>query len=61
MDLQVHNSNEKISVSDTVFAADYKESLVHQVVTAYMAAARAGTSSPGSPSPLLLVFRQRLK
>jgi len=45
MDLQVHNSNEKISVSDTVFAADYKESLVHQVVTAYMAAGRAGTKA----------------
>jgi large subunit ribosomal protein L4 len=45
MDLQVHNSNEKISVSDAVFAADYKESLVHQVVTAYMAAARAGTKA----------------
>jgi large subunit ribosomal protein L4 len=45
MDLQVHNSNEKITVSDTVFAADYKESLVHQVVTAYMAAARAGTKA----------------
>jgi len=45
MDLQVHNSNDKISVSDAVFAADYKESLVHQVVTAYMAAARAGTKA----------------
>ena len=32
-----------IQVSDAVFAAEYKESLVHQVVNAYMAAARSGT------------------
>ncbi len=43
MDLDIHNSKEKITVSDAVFAADYKESLVHQQVTAYMAAGRAGT------------------
>lgn len=43
MDLQVHNSKDKITVSDAVFGADYKESLVHQLVTAYMAAARSGT------------------
>jgi large subunit ribosomal protein L4 len=45
MDLQLHNSKEKIAVSDAVFAADYKESLVHQLVTAYMAAGRAGTKA----------------
>jgi large subunit ribosomal protein L4 len=45
MDLQVHNSKDMITVSDTVFAADYKESLVHQVVMAYMAAGRAGTKA----------------
>ena len=45
MDLQLHNSKEKITVSDTVFAADYKQSLVHQLVTAYMAAGRAGTKA----------------
>ena len=45
MDLQLHNSKEKISVSDAVFAADYKQSLVHQLVTAYMAAGRAGTKA----------------
>ncbi len=45
MDLDIHNSKEKISVSDAVFAADYKESLVHQLVTAYMAAGRAGTKA----------------
>jgi len=45
MDLQLHNSKEKITVSDAVFAADYKESLVHQLVTAYMATGRAGTKA----------------
>ena len=45
MDLQLHNSKEKIAVSDTVFASDYKESLIHQLVTAYMAGARSGTKA----------------
>ena len=45
MDLQLHNSKEKITVSDAIFAADYKQSLVHQLVTAYMATGRAGTKA----------------
>ena len=45
MDLQLHNSKETISVSDAVFGLEYKESLIHQLVTAYMAAARAGTKA----------------
>ena len=45
MELQLHNSKETIAVSDTVFASDYKESLVHQLVTAYMAGARSGTKA----------------
>jgi large subunit ribosomal protein L4 len=44
MDLSVQGGS-TIQVSDAVFAADYKESLVHQVVVAYMAAARAGTKA----------------
>lgn len=32
-----------VQVSDVTFARDYNEDLVHQVVTAYMAAARQGT------------------
>jgi large subunit ribosomal protein L4 len=32
-----------VSVSDTAFAREYNEELVHQVVTAYMAGARQGT------------------
>jgi len=43
MDLQLHNSKETITVADTVFDLEYKESLIHQLVTAYMAAGRSGT------------------
>ena len=45
MELQLHNSKEMIAVSDTVFASDYKESLIHQLVTAYLAGARSGTKA----------------
>jgi large subunit ribosomal protein L4 len=34
-----------VQVSDAVFGTEYKEALVHQVVTAYMAGARAGTKA----------------
>jgi large subunit ribosomal protein L4 len=43
MDIQLANSKSKVSVSDAVFGAEYNESLVHQVVTAFMNGARAGT------------------
>lgn len=36
-------SSGSVEVSDAVFGADYNESLVHQVVVAYQAAARSGT------------------
>jgi len=39
-----------ITLSDDVFASDFKEDLVHQVVTAYMAAGRAGTKAQKSRS-----------
>jgi large subunit ribosomal protein L4 len=45
VDLQLHNSKETITVSDAVFGLEYKESLIHQLVVAYMAAGRAGTSA----------------
>ena len=44
MDLNVQGGA-SLQVSDAVFGADFKEALVHQVVTAYMAAARAGTKA----------------
>jgi len=34
-----------IELSDTVFAKDFNETLIHQVVTAYMAGARAGSKA----------------
>ncbi|WP_148861597.1 50S ribosomal protein L4 [Marinobacter fonticola] len=43
MELKITGSGEGVSVSDATFAKDFNESLVHQVVTAYMAGARQGT------------------
>jgi large subunit ribosomal protein L4 len=42
MDLNVQGGA-SVSVSDAVFGAEYKEGLIHQVVVAYMNAARSGT------------------
>ncbi|MBX6421725.1 MAG: 50S ribosomal protein L4 [Sinobacteraceae bacterium] len=44
MELQVHNSTNKLAVADRVFGAAYNEPLVHQVVSAYLAGGRAGTA-----------------
>ena len=38
-------STSTVDAPDTVFARDYNEALVHQVVTAYMAAGRSGTKA----------------
>lgn len=44
MELQLLNSKKKkIEVLDTVFNCEFNEALIHQVVTAYLAAGRAGT------------------
>ena len=40
----------KLDVSETVFAKEYNESLIHQVVVAYMAKGRAGTKAQKSRS-----------
>ncbi len=45
MELQLQNANGTVTVSDATFGGDFNESLVHQVVTAYMAGARAGTKA----------------
>ena len=45
MDLIIHKSKEKVSVSDDAFAAEYNETLVHQLVVSYMSGARAGTKA----------------
>ena len=45
MELQLHNNKDAVTLSDTTFAREFNESLVHQVVVAYMAAGRAGTKA----------------
>ena len=44
MELQT-TAGSAVSVADAVFAVPYNETLVHQVVTAYMAGARSGNSA----------------
>lgn len=39
------DSGASITLSDAVFAKDFNDDLVHQVVTAYMAAGRSGTKA----------------
>lgn len=46
MELQLIGSKKKkLEVADVVFGNDFNEPLVHQVVTAYLAAGRAGTQA----------------
>ncbi|MBA2654461.1 MAG: 50S ribosomal protein L4 [Gammaproteobacteria bacterium] len=48
--LTADGKESKVTVSDANFGVEFNEGLVHQVVTAYMAAARAGTSAQKSRS-----------
>ena len=41
-------SNTRIQVSDRVFSSEFNEPLIHQIVTAYLAGARAGTKAQKS-------------
>lgn len=45
MELTITGSGKEVSVSEAAFAKDFNESLVHQVVTAYMAGGRQGTKA----------------
>ncbi len=45
MDIAIHNSKKKVSVSDEAFGARFNEPLVHQLIVAYLAGARAGTKA----------------
>jgi large subunit ribosomal protein L4 len=45
MDLTIHQTKKKVSVSDAAFAAEYNEALIHQLVVSYMSGARAGTKA----------------
>ena len=45
MDIAIHQSTKKVSVSEDAFGAEFNETLVHQLVTSYMSGARAGTKA----------------
>lgn len=46
MEIQLRNdSGGMLQVSDAIFGVEYKPGLIHQVVTAYIAGARAGTKA----------------
>ena len=45
MELQMHGGAGSVQLSDAVFGKDFNESLIHQVVTAYLAGGRAGTKA----------------
>jgi large subunit ribosomal protein L4 len=45
MELAIQGGSSKIKVSDAVFDRPFSEPLVHQVVVAYLAGARAGTKA----------------
>lgn len=49
MDIK-NTEGKSIALSDSIFAKDYNETLVHQVVVAYMAAGRSGTKAQKSRS-----------
>ena len=45
MELAISNTKKKVDLADDIFACEFNEALIHQVVTAYMAAGRAGTKA----------------
>lgn len=63
MELQIVGKKKKLEVSEAVFGARYNEPLIHQVVTAYMAAGRAGTKAQKTRSEVsgggIKPFRQK--
>ena len=45
MELKLANSENKVDLAENIFDCEFNEALIHQVVTAYMAAGRAGTKA----------------
>ena len=45
MELKLQDGGNAIQISETAFGREFNEALVHQVVTAYLAGARAGTKA----------------
>jgi len=54
-----HTGASSVQVSDAVFGVEYKPGLVHQVVTAYLAGARAGTKAQKNLRRFLVVVPSR--
>ena len=52
MELSVVGNSQGVAVSDDVFGREFNEHLVHQLITAYRAAGRAGTKAQKSRSDL---------
>lgn len=50
VEIQAEGSKQTLELNDAIFAVPYNNDLVHQVVTAYMAGARAGTKAQKSRS-----------
>jgi large subunit ribosomal protein L4 len=50
VELNIFGSKKTVSVSDGVFGREFREDLIHQTVTAYKAAGRAGTKAQKSRS-----------
>lgn len=50
MQINVTGSNKQLTLDDQLFDCPFNESLIHQVVTSYMAAGRAGTKAQKSRS-----------
>ena len=63
MELKLINSKKKLELADEVFAIEFNEALIHQVVTAHMAAGRAGTKAQKTRSEVrgggVKPFRQK--
>ena len=55
MELAIKGSDQKLSVSDSVFGRDFSQDLVHQVVVAFRNAGRSGTKAQ-LRSQLQIVF-----
>ncbi len=45
MELKLANSQKKLDLADNIFACEFNEPLIHQIVTAYLAGGRAGTKA----------------
>lgn len=53
MELKFKDTNEEFSVSKAIFDCDFNNTLVHQIITAYLAAARQGTHSQKNRSEVV--------